>query len=65
MIATVPTYMNIYLVLVVQYWQVCHDWSCACEEARAAVKQLSAGAFGGWSAAGPAFVAGRTSARVT
>jgi hypothetical protein len=36
---------------------------CICDEKGAAVKQLGAGAFDGWSAAGTAFVAGRTSAR--
>jgi hypothetical protein len=38
--------------------------TCESEEARAAWKRLGAGALAGWSAAGPAFVAGRTSTGV-
>jgi hypothetical protein len=62
-----PTYVNIFISSesFVQYRRVCHHRSCACEEARAAVKRLGAGALGGSSAAGPAFVAGRTSAGVS
>jgi hypothetical protein len=36
--------------------------SCICDEKGAAVKQLGAGAFDGWSVATSAFMAGRTSA---
>jgi hypothetical protein len=68
LIATVPTYINIYLILVTCTVLSCSGnvmiSSCVCDEKGAAVKRLGASVLDGRSVAGPAFVANRTSAGV-